>query len=171
MHALTCACGGRSKFKFVGTITGSGYKSYASTFTSFYNATQTKYNLFRLIQPVSSGPVLPSSTCFDFQFASLQYLHGGSSAHTPAARPTNSPPVSNAPCIWFAPAQPGSQLIVDQLKRDVVALYASSAEAVNIDDPATRMKVAQFYLGLNSIPRTWSSSRMNVHACIRTPNM
>lgn len=68
----------RTTYTFMGHITAAAYAQFVGTFAPSFNATYTTYNLFELVQPADQGPGLPSSTCFDFQFHGLQYLHSAS---------------------------------------------------------------------------------------------
>ena len=65
----------------MGHITPAAYAQFANTFIPSFNTTFITYNLFSLVQPAAQGPDLPSSTCFDFQFHGLQYLHSTTRWH------------------------------------------------------------------------------------------
>ena len=143
-----------TQFRFMGHITGADYNTFVTGFIPQYNTTNRFYNLFAV--KTTTGAVMHSSTCFDFQVDALRFLAGAYEMFRGLDPPT-ALAFSPSLCVCFAivavpPGLPDAEFYASTLQRDNVFLHASALSPVNINDPTNRANVAAFYSLIQSMP-------------------
>ena len=142
-----------TQFRFMGHITGADYNTFVTGFIPQYNTTNRFYNLFAV--KTTTGAVMHSSTCFDFQVAALRFLAGAYECFVASTHPPRSHPHPACACVAIVvvpPGLPDAEFYASTLQRDNVFLHASALSPVNINDPTNRANVAAFYSLIQSMP-------------------
>lgn len=88
-----------TQFRFMGHITGADYNTFVTGFIPQYNTTNRFYNLFAV--KTTTGAVMHSSTCFDFQVAALRFLAGAYECFVASTHPPRSH--SHPACVCVLP--------------------------------------------------------------------